>query len=563
MLRFLAPLPFLPLGDFWRRHGLTVVLGGLLLAVLALPLAGGFVGDDGAYVMENVVLRGLSWSELGQLFTSPRNPYEFLPLRDLTYWIDWQLFGAAPLGYKLHNGLWYLAAIGFAYRAVATLLALAPAGRDSARAVAWLTTALFAFHPAHIEAVAWISGRKDVLAGALAFLTLWQFARGLAAKQVGAAALLTAVAAVAAQVSKATSAPTLAVMWLVGLAWWRLGAPSAARAGRALVLLVPGTLAVAAIFAYQSAVSVALNVRLTPETSPVDVFADPLPRALLVTGQLLANSFWPFATSLFHDVLAPERRGLLLALGGAMPGLLGFAAWAFLRRQPAWALGVVLLGLYLLPFLQLAPVVGWTMAADRFLFLPSLGVALLGASGLAALRQRHTQVARAAAAVVLLALAAAAGQRAALWRDWDTLVAHDARGAQYYMARYLWIHRVLLLRGEYATAREVARRGRDTPQADAILGAYVETQIAAALANRSRDPAPFAAALARLDALVAAAGTPDRPGDVPFAAFVKFMNANLDHYFRSALRAYSDHEALREGYQRFSERVAYPPAARP
>jgi len=117
----------------------------------------------------------LSAANLWQLFTEPFNvASEFLPLRELSYWIDIQLFGLNPLAFRLHNIALYLLCMPLSFSVTAKLWSyFCPQQEASATWVAACVTALFALHPAFVESVVWISGRKYVLPNLFSMLALW------------------------------------------------------------------------------------------------------------------------------------------------------------------------------------------------------------------------------------------------------------------------------------------------------------------------------------------------------------------------------------------------------
>jgi tetratricopeptide (TPR) repeat protein len=155
------------------------LLPGLLL--IAITLAGfwpvgrlGFIGyDDFDYVYQNpTVLSGLNWDSIVWAFTSPHSS-NWHPLTWLSHMLDCQWFGLNP-------GEEHWVNLGF-HTANTLLLFLLLWQFTGARWRSFLVAALFALHPLHVQSVAWISERKDVLSGFFALLTLiayGQWARG-------------------------------------------------------------------------------------------------------------------------------------------------------------------------------------------------------------------------------------------------------------------------------------------------------------------------------------------------------------------------------------------------
>jgi tetratricopeptide (TPR) repeat protein len=150
------------------RHWLAAA--GLVLITLAAyaPVRrAGFVWDDDAHVTENLPLRSLSG--LGDVWLHPRATPQYYPLVHTTFWVEHRLWGPRPLGYHLVNVLLHAANALLLWR---LLRRLAVPG-------AFWAAALFAVHPVHVESVAWITERKNLLStlgylgSALALLRFW------------------------------------------------------------------------------------------------------------------------------------------------------------------------------------------------------------------------------------------------------------------------------------------------------------------------------------------------------------------------------------------------------
>lgn len=143
---------------------------------------GDFFVDDYVYVVDNSFLQNLDFHDIFSLFISQSNVFEYLPLRDLSYWLDLQLFGLNPLGFHFHNlalyGLSCFAVWLFSIEIIRFIGKERVAEADQTF-IAFTITAIFTLHPAHVESVAWISGRKDLLSGLFAVLSCWQFTRAL------------------------------------------------------------------------------------------------------------------------------------------------------------------------------------------------------------------------------------------------------------------------------------------------------------------------------------------------------------------------------------------------
>jgi hypothetical protein len=194
----------------------------LLTAIAYFPtLHAGFIWDDNAYVTHNQQLRtvdglGIIWFQPGGV------PHvQYYPLTLSTFWLEYHLWGLRPAGYHLVNVLLHgLNAVLLA----GVLWRLAVPG-------AWLATALFALHPVHVESVAWITERKNVLSGLFYLLSLGAalhvFLPAAATTQRQRAwgwYLLAVVFFACALLSKTVTCSLPAV--LVLLIWWKRGWPT-------------------------------------------------------------------------------------------------------------------------------------------------------------------------------------------------------------------------------------------------------------------------------------------------------------------------------------------------
>jgi tetratricopeptide (TPR) repeat protein len=130
----------------------------------------GFIDlDDPTYLLQNAhVNTGLTWTGIGWAFTSGYAS-NWHPLTWISHMVDCQLFGLSPAGHHLTNLLFH------ALNAMLLLFLL-----NRLTGTVWrgaLVAALFAWHPTHVESVAWAAERKDVLSTFFFLLTLWTYAR--------------------------------------------------------------------------------------------------------------------------------------------------------------------------------------------------------------------------------------------------------------------------------------------------------------------------------------------------------------------------------------------------
>lgn len=145
-----------------RAAGLAAVLGLILGTFLAYgPVKDcGFIWDDDAYVTDNKVLDRPGG--LGEVWFRVGATPQYYPLVFTTFWIEQRLWGDRPLGYHLVNVALHGLSAVLLWRILRRL------GLPGA----WLAAAVFAVHPVHVESVAWVTERKNVLSGVFYFASL-------------------------------------------------------------------------------------------------------------------------------------------------------------------------------------------------------------------------------------------------------------------------------------------------------------------------------------------------------------------------------------------------------
>src|ERR1051325_7928664 len=117
--------------------------------------------DDTQYLVENPVVKELNADNLKTIF-SQQFVGNYQPVTMLSYMIEYKLWGLNPFGYHLMNLFFHLLGAFFVFLIIKKL-----SGNDL---IAFITSLLFGIHPLHVESVAWVAERKDVLYG---FYFLW------------------------------------------------------------------------------------------------------------------------------------------------------------------------------------------------------------------------------------------------------------------------------------------------------------------------------------------------------------------------------------------------------
>ncbi|HEY5912301.1 MAG TPA: tetratricopeptide repeat protein [Verrucomicrobiae bacterium] len=437
-------------------------LAGALAAGLALVTILTFVDlyrcefvnlDDLDYVVRNPnVNQGLSWSMVAWAFTHSYS-CNWHPLTWLSHALDCQLYGLNPAGHHITNLL--LHTLG------AIVLFLALRRLTGALWRSALVAALFAVHPLHVESVAWVSERKDVLSGLFFMLTLWAYGHYVEIRNPKSEIREQRAAAPPLQRSPASTlqrpdgltlqrfnASTPQRLWYsLSFACFALGLMS-----KPMLVTLPFVLLlldywplhrlefkdrrtnikdllVEKLPFFALAVGSCVVTMLAQGASQVPLASIPiterLANAALACIAYLHQMFWPAGLAPFYPY---SKVTPMWDAGVALLWVLGISAVAFAARksQPSliagwlWYLGM------LVPVIGIVQV-GTQARADRYTYLPSIGI-FVGVAWLAAAlfsrRYRYRLVA--ACAAVLAALTVTAHLQARYWRNDLLLFQHTA-----------------------------------------------------------------------------------------------------------------------------------------
>lgn len=428
----------------WRRFWGPALLVLLVVSTVYLPvLDAGYVWDDDAYVTENADLDDLAG--LRRIWMDPRSSPQYYPLVFSTFWVERQIFGHSPLGHH---------AVNIALHAANVLLVWLVLRR--LRVPAALFAALvFAAHPVHVETVAWITERKNVLSGLFclgALLAYLGFAlpegrTAGTAGRMGKAALeeraprgrrtalyaVSLVLFVAALLAKTVTAMLPVVMIL--LVWWKQG-----EVQRRHWLSVLPLVAVGAAFGILTAWLEVSHVG----ASGTEWALSPLERVLLagrVVAFYIGKLLWPTPVLFIYPRWAVDAGAWWQYL---FPACTLGGLWGLWRLRSSWGRGPVVAAVVFV--VSLFPVLGflnvypmrYSWVADHFQYLPSIAfIALAAAAGHAVLgRLGLRRLAPALAAAIVLVLAVAARGETDKFHDRETLW-HDTltKNPQSWIAR--------------------------------------------------------------------------------------------------------------------------------
>jgi len=464
-----------------RQHApFAMIVLGMVVAVTAYlhTLDYPFVNDDKPYVVENAKLAGLQFAELWRLFAEPYNPYEFLPLRDLSYWFDLKLFGLTPSAFRVHNIILYLLCLPLVYATTVGLWRyFKPSEAAAGRWVAAVVTALFVVNPSHVEAVVWVSSRKDVLSTLFSLLALWlalnaRRDQGLS-RGIAIASLFALLAAMLSKATAVAVAPVIALLWL----YFRRDHPVKERQRSDLIWPISSLLLGAGVVLFFSANSAAKATAYFG----IEVFT----RALAVLGWLARLVVSPESRHFIYPVFDDPYLPVMVSLGAAMLIAAIAGLVVMLRKKSLQGFALITFVLLCIPYIQLVPYKTHSLVSDRFLTLAVWPAAVL----LVAMTWRLKPMARSA---VLLAIAILWSfqtiDRTRDWRSYESLWEADFRAyPDHYLPAYEVITMYQLTKGSFSEAGEGADN-ISTPIARSVMKNMVEVAKDLSDANVTGDP---------------------------------------------------------------------------
>jgi len=392
---------------------ICAVLAIGIIAIYAQTFRYDYVAyDDDVFVTNNAMVRaGLTAASAGWAIVTSYSSY-WHPLTWLSYELDNQIFGPDPgpehaVNVALHLG--------------STLLLFFVLRRMTGRT--WpcaIVAAIFGLHPQHVESVAWIAERKDVLSTFLAMLVLLFYVRYARAPSLGRY-LPVAFAFAAALLAKPMVVTLPFVLLLLDL--WPLGRftwpPDWRKLWRLFVEKTPllGMSAIVSVVTY----IVQKQNGAMPEYMPM---TERLAKATVSWVLYLGKAIWPVDLAVYYPY-SPYGAAAVLASALALAGITALV-FACARQSPWLVAGWLWFVGTLVPVIGIVQVGGQAIA-DRYTYFPMIGLAIAVVWAVAeAVKMRLVlqRAAAACAAVVLALFAVAAYAQAGYWKDSHTLFAH-------------------------------------------------------------------------------------------------------------------------------------------
>jgi tetratricopeptide (TPR) repeat protein len=398
-----------------RRPWIAFALAGVATFLVWVPsLSNGFVWDDEANVLGNDGFRGFDAAHLRWMFTAFHMGH-YHPLTWLTFAVDHALWGLDPVGYHLTNAVLHALSAVVLARIAAWFFERAT--EESGPAASWagaFVALAWSLHPLRVEAVSWITQRREVLCGLLALLAV--------ASRLGRRPWpLTTALALAAMLAKVTAVTVPVLLVLVDLHESGGFAPGwPRRLGRAV-----------ARQAHLFAAAVALTVTsfLAQRDANAMVSTEFLPPASRLALYFFGLVFCA-AKTLVPTGLAPLHQGQVgftwdlqpwvwwtAGAGLAIAAALAVVAWRARLRRPR----LLLLPIAWLALLAPAGGLGQSgpqIAAERYTYQPAWVLTLALGLGLWMAAPRGRAL---VAGVVVIALGAASIAQQRHWHDTESL----------------------------------------------------------------------------------------------------------------------------------------------
>lgn len=368
-------------GPAWR----TAAVASLSLVLLCIvtfgnSLSGGFVWDDEVQVVKNPAIRALVnipgaflhsfWGFLAPNEQSRTNFYR--PLQTVVYTLGYWWAPLSPVPDHLISLGFHIAACLFLYGICMQL--------SFSRTISWIAAAIFAVHPVHTEAVAWIAAVPDVACGAFYLAALWAFLK-YRSQPKAVWILLSSLLYLAALFSKemAITFPLL-ILFLTFLPDLRL--PKLRDKAIALLSYAAVTIPYLTLRVH------ALGFLATSRTPAQAGWLDWITLGILALGEYIWYSVIPFPLVAFHLIALPlaSRLGSTM-LAAVLVGLVATMAWRLRHKFPRLPIWLAAFAILLIPVFYFKGISS-AFLAERYLYIPSAAAVLAAATVLSRLSAR-------------------------------------------------------------------------------------------------------------------------------------------------------------------------------
>ena len=398
----------------WKTVCICIALAALTWTIFGQTLRYDFVNyDDPSYVYQNTrIASGINVANIAWAFTHVHSE-NWHPLTTMTHMLDCQLHGLKAGWHHFTNLLLHTIAV--------VLLFIALQKMTGALWRSAFVSAVFAVHPLHVESVAWVAERKDVLSAVFFMLTLLAYLHYTRAPSIGR--YLTVALVVGLGLMSKPMLVTIPFILLL-LDYWPLRRFEArkSRTGRQLLGPILEKIPLIVLAAVSSTITFLAQRGAIGWTEQLPI-SERLTNALVAYVIYIRQMFWPAGLAVFYP--HPENRLPVWEVSLAFIVLVGITAAAFVFRKKAsyfvtgwlWYLGM------LVPVIGLVQV-GWQGHADRYTYLPQIGLYIAvtwAVSDWSRSWRFHRIILGTAMALIVGALSWCAWLQTSYWRDSETL----------------------------------------------------------------------------------------------------------------------------------------------
>jgi len=400
----------------YRTLFIAIFLAGLTFVTLWGVLKCDFInyGDDLHVYANPSVLAGLTGESIRWAFTTFYEAF-WMPLVWLSWMLDQQVYGLNPLGYHLTNLLFHIANV------VLLFYVLRRMTKSTWRSA--LVAALFAVHPLHVESVAWVTERKDVLSTFFWMLTMGAYT--LYAERPAIKRYLLVLLFFALGLMSKSALITLPIVLLL-MDYWPLGrfGNQEKQQGRILRLILEKVPLLAL-----ATVSGILSIAARSSNGSV-ASLDLLPMTLRIKNALvsyiayLVKTIWPTKLAVFYPHLRNELPMWQVVVSFLLLASLTYLALKSWRKRPYLTVGWLWYLGTLMPMIGIIQVGTFAMA-DRFTYVPLIGVFIAVVWAIPELTtQRAKSVVCVISGIAVLMLSVLAWRQTGYWRNSESLFRH-------------------------------------------------------------------------------------------------------------------------------------------
>ena len=346
----------------WKVLIALSILAAVTIISFYPTLSCGFTNwDDDKYVSDNMMIRELSWNGIIKLFTTFQYHW-YHPFVGLSYAVEYHFFGLNPRAYHTTNLVLHLLNVFCVYWFILLI--------TGDHLISFVTSILFSVHPLRVESVAWITERKDLLFSLfflLSSISYVAFLKGGKRIFYGLSILLFIVSILSKQMAATLPLTLILIDFFFSRLSWK------AILNKIPYFAASGVIVFVVLFCTRY---ISQAARQFPELAWY--------HTLFVSSYVLLFYFYksllPFHLCAIYPFPDEMRKGMLPLLFWISPaGVAALAAltWGVYRISRAAAFGILFFVINIVPVLQLIPIITFEIAADRFTYIPFIGLALV------------------------------------------------------------------------------------------------------------------------------------------------------------------------------------------